>query len=95
MWYINTEVLGSCILWIIAIVSFVMVIVLTVVFTQRDKDLHRLDKQVFGPFEWWTRRRDYTESRIDTLYKFHRIVEKDVLEMKNKIKPKKKKEVAK
>ena len=92
MWCLNTEVFGACVLWIIAIVSFIMVIVLTVIFTQRDKDLHRIDKQVFGPFECWQRKRN-AESRIDTLFNFHKILEKDVLEIKNKISHKKKKEV--
>lgn len=93
MWCINLSNLAIAVLWILSVTSFIMMVVLVVLFVQRDKDLHRIDKQVFGPFEWWTRKRYATESRIDTLYNFHRILEKDVLEIKNKFKHKKKKEV--
>jgi len=89
MWCINLSNFATAVLWVLSVTSFIMMVTLVVVFTQRDKDIHRIDKQIFGPFEWWQRRKD-AASRIDTLYNFHRILEKDVLDLKNKFKHKKK-----
>jgi len=66
-----------------------MMVILVVLFTQKDKVICKLDTQIFGPFAWWRGRRD-TDSRIDTLYKLHGILEKDVLALENKLKRKKK-----
>ena len=43
MWCINTHILGTCILWIIAVVAFTMMIILTVAFTNIQYDVRRLN----------------------------------------------------
>lgn len=82
MWCINTHILGTCIIWILSVTTFIMMVILTVTFTQLSKDLNRIDTQVFGPYKWWNRKSD-TESRIDTLFAFYAILEKEVRD-KNK-----------
>jgi len=43
MWCINTHILGTCILWIIAVAAFTMMIILTVAFTKIQYDIRRLN----------------------------------------------------
>ena len=43
MWCINTHILGTCILWIIAVVAFTMMIILTVAFTNIQYDIRKLN----------------------------------------------------
>ena len=43
MWCINTHILGTCILWIIAVVAFTMMIILTVAFTNIQYDVRKLN----------------------------------------------------
>jgi len=43
MWCINTHILGTCILWIIAVVASIMMIILTVAFTNIQYDVRRLN----------------------------------------------------
>ena len=43
MWCINTHILGTSILWIIAVVAFIMMIILTVAFTNIQYDIRKLN----------------------------------------------------
>jgi len=82
MWCINTEVLGSCILWIMSMVSFIMVIVLVIMLIQLNKELQRIDSNLYGPLYWWDKKRK-DNSRIDTLFNFHKLHEEDIAKLKN------------